>query len=58
MARKIIGVTVGTNIKPEALIEKTTLATQVEKNKEDIADLQTALGTNISELAELVGGDA
>lgn len=41
MARKIIGVTVGTNIKPEALIEKTTLATQVEQNKKDISQLSS-----------------
>ena len=65
MARKIIGVTVGTSINPQVAIEKTAQAKQIAKNTSDIsqlsseiANLQTALGTNISEVAELVGGEA
>ena len=39
MSRKIIGVTVGTPFKPQALIEKTEQAKQIEDNKKAINDL-------------------
>ena len=55
---KIIGVTVGTSINPQAAIEKTIQAEQIAQNTRDIEELRTALTTNISEVAELVGGDA
>lgn len=39
MARKIIGVTVGTPMKPQAVIEKTTQAKQINDNTETISQL-------------------
>ena len=41
MKRKIIGVTVGTSMKPQAVIDKTEQAKQIETNKQDIATLNT-----------------
>lgn len=40
MSRKIYGVTVGTGFKPEAFVEKTGHAEQIEKNKKAISKLQ------------------
>lgn len=40
MAKKIIGVTVGTPINPQKVVDKTTLAEQVKKNTTDIEQLE------------------
>ena len=43
MSRKIIGNTVGTPIKPQALINKTEQAKQIQKNTEDIGKLSATV---------------
>ena len=40
MAKKIIGVTVGTPINPQKVVNNTTLAEQVEKNTTNIEQLE------------------
>lgn len=52
MGRKIYGVTVGTPINPQALIEKTTQAQQIEQNTKDIGDILV----QIDELKQTGGG--
>ena len=46
MKRKIIGVTVGTPMKPQAIIERTTQAKQIEDNKKDISNLSRELNNS------------
>ena len=61
MSRKIYGVTVGTPIDPQALIERTTQAQQIEQNTQDIVELSEQIAYlmgEINEVAELLGGNA
>lgn len=53
MSRKIIGSTVGTGMKPQAMIEKTEQAKQIEDNTKDLAEVKTSLnGKEASGTAE------
>ena len=53
MSRKIIGVTVGTSMKPQAVIEKTEQAKQIERNTEDINSLLQDLEENYALKSEI-----
>ena len=62
--RKIVGVTVGTSINPQTLMEKTTQAAQIEKNAKDISELsrhidkivETVFEETLTEKTKLVVG--
>lgn len=61
MSKKIIGVTVGTPMDLQAMLEKTKQAEQIAKNTNDIIQLSSEIANlkgGIAEVAELVGGDA